>query len=67
MTEIIDVIYENGILRPLRPLNLRNGERLKIRIVSRNNISNTTFGVLKASVKEINEALGELEDEWGVH
>ena len=32
MGEIIEVIYENGVLKPLRPLKLKEGQRLRVRI-----------------------------------
>ncbi|WP_297536115.1 antitoxin family protein [Thermococcus sp.] len=32
MGEIIEVIYENGVLKPLRPLKLKEGQRLVIRV-----------------------------------
>lgn len=33
MTETITAIYENGVLRPTRPLNLRDRQRVRIQIV----------------------------------
>ena len=32
MTMIVEAIYENGVLKPLRKINLREGERVIIRI-----------------------------------
>jgi predicted DNA-binding antitoxin AbrB/MazE fold protein len=34
MGEIIEVIYENGVLKPLKPLKLKEGQRLRVRILS---------------------------------
>ena len=34
MTEIITAIYENGVLRPLRPLNLKERQRVQVSVVS---------------------------------
>lgn len=34
MTEIITAIYENGVLRPLRPLNLKERQRVQVKVVS---------------------------------
>ena len=34
MGEIIEVIYEDGVLKPLKPLKLREGQRLRVRILS---------------------------------
>ena len=34
MGEIIEVVYENGVLRPLKPLKLKEGQRLRVRVYS---------------------------------
>jgi len=34
MGQIIEVIYENGVLKPLKPLKLKEGQRLRVRILS---------------------------------
>ncbi len=33
MTEIITAIYENGVLRPLRPLRLREQQQVRVRLL----------------------------------
>jgi predicted DNA-binding antitoxin AbrB/MazE fold protein len=33
MAEIIDVVYEKGVLRPLKPLSLREKQQLRVRIL----------------------------------
>ena len=35
MAKVIDAVYENGVLRPLEKLNLREGQRVRIMIVER--------------------------------
>ena len=32
MGEIVEAIYENGVLKPLKKLNLKEGERVKLKI-----------------------------------
>ncbi len=32
MLKVIEAVYENGIFKPLEKVNMREGERLKIRI-----------------------------------
>ncbi len=32
MSEILTAIYENGILRPLRPLNLQEQQRVRVQV-----------------------------------
>ena len=41
MPRIIEVVYENGVFKPLEKVNLREGEKLKIEI------KNRIFGILK--------------------
>ncbi len=33
MGEIIEVIYEDGVLKPLKPLKLKEHERVRIKII----------------------------------
>jgi len=33
MAEIVEAVYENGVLRPLRKLDLKEGQRVRIRII----------------------------------
>ena len=33
VSEIIEVIYENGVLKPLKPLKIKDKKRLKIKII----------------------------------
>jgi predicted DNA-binding antitoxin AbrB/MazE fold protein len=33
MTEIVTAVYENGILRPLRPLDLRERQRVRLQLL----------------------------------
>ena len=32
MAKVVEAVYENGVLRPLERLDLREGERVRIRI-----------------------------------
>ena len=32
LVKVVEVVYENGVLRPLEKLDLREGERVRIRI-----------------------------------
>jgi len=36
MGKIIEVVYENGVLKPLKPLKLKEGQRLRVRIYHEN-------------------------------
>jgi len=35
MTKVIEAIYENGVLKPVEKLNLKDGQRVKIMIVEK--------------------------------
>ena len=62
MVEVFDAVYENGVLKPLKKLNLREGERVRVK----RRVSDETFGVLKVKFEDIDRVLRELEDEWGI-
>ncbi len=62
--KVIDAVYENGVLKPLKKLNLREGEKVRVRVERR--VSDETFGVLKVKLEDIDRALRELENEWGI-
>ena len=64
MPKVIEVIYEGGVFKPLEKVELRDGQKLKIKIEDVESIVNEAFGLLKG--KDTLKALRELEDEWGV-
>ncbi|MDI9645273.1 MAG: antitoxin family protein [Archaeoglobales archaeon] len=63
MPKIIEAIYEDGVFKPLEKVNLKPGERVKIRLEDADSIVEEVFGILKG--KDTNKALKELENEWG--
>lgn len=59
VTDIIEVIYEGGVFKPLKKVDFREGEKLKIRIERRN--LSKYYGVFgKASADELKELEGEV-------
>ncbi|MGH9940802.1 MAG: antitoxin family protein, partial [Pyrinomonadaceae bacterium] len=34
MSEAVEAIFENGVFRPLRPINLEEGERVQLTVTS---------------------------------
>ena len=46
MIEVVSAVYENGVLRPLTPLNLQDHQRVRIQILA---------DETKAEIEEINE------------
>ena len=53
MSKVIRVRYEKGVLRPLEPLDLREGEEVKIRIERS----------IREKLKDLIGALGESSEE----
>jgi len=62
MARIIEAIYENGVFKPLEKVDLREGERVRLK-VEEISVVDRVFGIL--SGKDTLKALRELEDEWG--
>ncbi len=62
MPKIIEAVYENGVFKPLQKVDLKEGERVKLK-VEEMSVVDCVFGILKG--KDTLKALRELEDEWG--
>ncbi|WP_457754422.1 antitoxin family protein [Thermococcus sp.] len=65
MSEIVEVIYENGVLKPLKKLPFREGERLIVEIKRRDKkkLLDELEGSIKLKKKVRLEEILELEDE----
>ncbi len=63
MTKVIEAVYEDGVFKPLEKVELKDGERVRIRIEELESIIEETFGLLKG--KDTMKALMHVEDEWG--
>jgi len=61
--EEIEVIYENGVFKPLKKVDLKEGTKGKIKL--KKDILKETFGILKG--KNLSRLLEEVEDEWGFY
>jgi len=64
--EEIEVIYENGVFRPLKKVDLKEKEKMKIRVV-REDIVEKTRGIMRIDKKSLDKLIEEVEDEWGFH
>ncbi|AAB90182.1 MULTISPECIES: antitoxin family protein [Archaeoglobus] len=62
MPKIIEAIYENGVFKPLQKVDLKEGERVRIKLEKVEEVVDEVFGILKG--KDTLKALRELE-EWG--
>lgn len=47
MSEIITAVYENGVLRPLSPLTLRKGQKVRLRVLPKLPQANEIEGALQ--------------------
>jgi predicted DNA-binding antitoxin AbrB/MazE fold protein len=45
MTLTVEAIYENGVLKPLRPLPLKEQERVQVTITPRTSWVHETYGI----------------------
>jgi predicted DNA-binding antitoxin AbrB/MazE fold protein len=64
-SETIECIYEGGVLKPFEKIKLK--ENARVRVIIKESVAEKTFGILKVSEAEIEEAFGELEDEWAFY
>ncbi|WP_297550332.1 antitoxin family protein [Thermococcus sp.] len=60
--ETIEAVYENGVLKPKKKLNIPEKSEVKVNTIPRK-ISERTFGVVKLSKEEIEVIIEEIEDE----
>ncbi len=63
MPRIIEAVYENGVFKPLQKVDLKEGERVRLKLEPAEDVVRGAFGILKG--KDTLKALMELEDEWG--
>ncbi len=65
MSEVIECVYKDGVLKPFEKITLK--ENTRVRVIIKESMVEKTFGILKVSEDEIEAAFGELEDEWGFY
>ena len=68
MSKVVRVKYEKGVLKPLEPLNLKEGEELQIVIQPSGSIAEKFYGIARKhkpnlGKEELLEILEEVEDE----
>jgi len=63
MEVTVEAVYENGILRPKKKLNLPEGSKVTLKILPKR-VSERTFGIVKMEKDEIDAIIEEIEDEW---
>ena len=63
MQKTIEVVYEGGVFKPLKPVELIEGERMKIKIEERRGILEKYAGFIKLNRSVKLKEILELEDE----
>ena len=64
MQKTIEVVYENGVLKPLEPLELKEGEKIKIRMEEKKSPLEESFGIWageKGGIEYVNGIRDEAE------
>jgi len=58
MPKIIEAVYENGVFKPLQKVDLKEGEKVRIRIDDVESLLNEFYGILESdiSLDEIKKA-----------
>jgi predicted DNA-binding antitoxin AbrB/MazE fold protein len=60
MVKVIEAVYENGVFKPLEKVNLKDGERVRIRVErSLMEIIKSYQGIFKLRKEDIEEFLRE--------
>ena len=64
MTITIDAIYENGVLRPIQPLALKEREQVRITVEPSKSWADATFGMIgwKGDAETFERILSEAEE-----
>ena len=62
MLNTIEVVYKKGVFKPLEPVELKEGKRIKVDIKK---LPEKLFGIFRG--KDLLKLLEETEDEWGIY
>jgi predicted DNA-binding antitoxin AbrB/MazE fold protein len=63
MQKTIEVVYEKGVFKPLEPVELKEGERMKVKIEERRGVLERYAGFIKLNRSVKLKEILELEDE----
>ena len=64
MQKTIEVVYENGVLKPLEPVELKEGEKMEIRQEEKKSPLEESFGIMageEGGIKYVNKIRDEAE------
>ncbi len=62
MQKTIEVVYKDGVFKPLEKVELEEGEKIKVEIKK---LPENLFGIFRG--KDLAKLLEETEDEWGIY
>ena len=62
MQKTVEVVYEKGVFKPLEPVELEEGEKIKVDIKK---LPEKLFGIFRG--KDLLKLLEETKDEWGIY
>jgi predicted DNA-binding antitoxin AbrB/MazE fold protein len=64
MAIIVEAVYENGVLKPERPLPLKEREKVEITVRCRPDLVQETYGMLgwKGTHEELEQLLNEAQE-----
>ncbi len=64
MYEVVDAEYRKGVIKPLTPVRIRDGSRLKILILEENSAEDIPLSKIFGSVPDIDVRLEVIRKEW---
>jgi predicted DNA-binding antitoxin AbrB/MazE fold protein len=62
MTKTIEVVYEDGVFKPVEKVDLKEGTRIRVELRP---LPEKLFGIFRD--KDLAKLLEETEDEWGIY
>ncbi|NJF25758.1 antitoxin AF2212-like protein [Thermococcus sp. Bubb.Bath] len=57
--EVVEAIYENGVLKLKKKLNLPDGTEVSVKLIPKK-ISEKTFGIVKIEKEEVDKLIEDL-------
>ena len=65
MPKVIEAVYENGVIKPLERVNLKEGERIRVEIRMR--VVDEVAGILKVSDEKVKRAFELIDNGEGIY
>ncbi len=65
MPKVIEAVYENGVIKPLERVNLKEGEKIRVEIKMR--VVDEVAGILKVSDEKVKRAFELIDNGEGIY